>query len=675
MKLSIFNQKEISERTALFLGLAIFILFFLFSLLLINLFIPKPKIKIQILGPEKAKAGEWVTYKVIVKNIGNINLVNPEIFFEWPKDSIPEKTKTENIKLGEFLLKKEEKIIELKGKLFGKEGEKKEVKTFLTFSRKDRKGVFISDIYTFSTILNEIPIDLSLNVPKKIPIFPDKDSSFSFSLKYISFLDAPIKNLKVKIVPPLNFSLQESLPPQDENKEWKIEELNNGQGGEIELIGFFPQRSTAIGEELEFKAQLFVLIGENEIFLKEISAKSNAFEPIISFSQKINGKENYIANPGEKLHYRISFKNLKNEPLTKLKITVTLLGPFFDLQTIDAPLGEFTPGDNSISWTDEKVKSLRYLLPGEEGEIQFWVKVKSDYKPKNLTETNAVLKNRISFADFEIEYRTKLQTKVIVYQEGYYNDKYGFFKNSGPHPPKVNETTSYTIVWKYENYYNLIENAKIVAIFPPETKVVGLKGNLQVEKEVVPPGGYSYPEIPPGFKFQKPLQEGMEAVEVKYLQIILSKEVPYAWPKNLKPTGYFGKTTVEAVNAFQLKYKDEILTPQNLTKPIGFVDERTRIKLNELLSKSISPGGGKIIWEIGKIPPGAGVFQSPPVAAFQITYTPGLNLKGQVGTLIYEATLSGIDNWTGNPIQVNDEPITTLLPDDPGGIQGEGIIH
>jgi len=669
-------KKEITEKTAFILSFLTLFFIVVFAYLVINSLLPKPKVKIQILGPEKAKAGEWITYKVTVKNVGNVILANPELSFQWPQESIPERNKTENIKLGDFLFQKEEKVIEFKGRLLGKEGEKREVKTLLTFSKKGGKTLYSSDVYSFSTTLTEIPFDLVFDLPPKIPISSTQDSPFSFSLKYISFLESQIENLKVKMILPQGFSLKDTKPLQTKTGDWEIQSLNKGEGGEIEFFGFFPRGGAPLGQELQFKAQLFIKTPEKEIFLKETSIKSLTFEPVISFSQKINGKENYIATPGEKLRYQITFKNIYKEPLRDLKITVTLLSPLFDLETIDAPLGEFALGDNAISWTGEKLKTLRYLLPGDEGEIDFWVKLKSDYKPKSKEETNAVLKTKISAAGFEVEYRNKVQTKAIVYQEGYYSDKYGFFQNSGPHPPKVNETTSYTIVWKYENYYNWVENAKIVATFPPEVKIIALKGeNIKVETEVAPPGIYPYPGIPASFKFQRPLQEGMQSLEVKYLQIILSKEVPYAWPKDLEPTGYFGKITVEAVNAFQLKYKDEILTPQNLTKPIGYVDERTRLKLNELLAKGVPLGGGKVIWEVGKIPPGTGIFDSPPMVAFQIAYTPGLSLKGQVGTLIYTVTLTGIDTWTGNPIQVTDEPITTLLPDDPGGIAAGGIIR
>ena len=353
---------------------------------------------------------------------------------------------------------------------------------------------------------------------------------------------------------------------------------------------------------------------------------------------------------------------------------VTLHGPFFDLDSLEAPQGDFTVGSNVISWDEEKLPILRYLTPGAEGNVEFWVKLKSDYKPQNILETNAQIRNKILVSGFEKEYRNKVQTKLIVQQEGYYYDKYGFFQNSGPHPPKINEITTYTIVWKYENYYNWIDEAKITASLPTGVKIIGMRGNLRTEGTGGTTGTSLYYGVPANFRFEKPLQEGISSEEVRYLQIILSKEVPYAWPKNTNPTGYFGKVTVEALNAFQLKYKDQILVPQKLQKPLGYVDDLTRQKLNELLTKAGSAGGAQVIWEIGKIAPGVGIFEASPMVAFQIAFTPELLTRGQVATLVSNAILTATDLWTGNPIRITDEAITSTLPDDLQ-IVGDGKIQ
>lgn len=672
---SFLGGKLMSEKTALFLTFLILIFIILVTCLIVNALIPKPRVEITISGPEKANAGEWVVYKVTCKNTGNVILEKPELAFQFPTESFPEKTKFESVLLGDFLIPKEKKEVEFKAQLLGQEGEERTVKTWLTYKKKGGEKLLRTPITVFNTSLKEIPLDLILDFPQKIELMPKSDSEFSFRVRYFSFIEPSIENLKIKVEFPKNFLLKEASIPSTKTGEWFLNKLQKGDGGEINFNGVFPKNKVVFGEELKTKIQLFAQLPEKDVLLKEISGSGIASEAILLFSLKINGKEDYKPYPGELLHYQLSFKNITTDPLRNLKLTIKLEGPLFDLETIEAPQGDFVVGDNSISWTEEKVSLLGYLTPGNRGEIEFWVKLKNNYKPKDISETNAQIKTRVFVAGYEKEYMNKVNTKIVFQQEGYYNDKYGFFQNTGPHPPRVNETTTYTIVWKYENYYNQLDNAKITASFDPGIKIVSTKGDLKIEQQLLLAGGYIYPGIPPNFRFQNPLQEGMTSEEVRYLQTILSKEVPHAWPKNQSPTGYFGKITVEAVKAFQIKYKSEILDPQKLQKPTGYVDEFTRLKLNELLSKALPLGGGKIIWDIGKIEAGKGVFDSPPMAAFQIAITPELSQKGKILTLIHEALFTANDVWTGNPLRVQDDAITTLLTDDPGATLGEGKVR
>jgi len=83
----------------------------------------------------------------------------------------------------------------------------------------------------------------------------------------------------------------------------------------------------------------------------------------------------------------------------------------------------------------------------------------------------------------------------------------------------------------------------------------------------------------PAFQFTKNLVKGTSlTVEVQELQKCLSREVM----PDLEATGNFGNQTLEAVNLFQEKYRQDILDPQNIKKPTGDVKIGTREKLNEV---------------------------------------------------------------------------------------------
>jgi len=89
----------------------------------------------------------------------------------------------------------------------------------------------------------------------------------------------------------------------------------------------------------------------------------------------------------------------------------------------------------------------------------------------------------------------------------------------------------------------------------------------------------------PAFQFTKTLIKGSsQTVEIQELQKCLAREVM----PELEASGNFGSQTLEAVNLFQEKYRQDILDPQGLKEPTGEVKASTREKLNQVCF----PSGG-----------------------------------------------------------------------------------
>ncbi len=101
-------------------------------------------------------------------------------------------------------------------------------------------------------------------------------------------------------------------------------------------------------------------------------------------------------------------------------------------------------------------------------------------------------------------------------------------------------------------------------------------------------------DIPSDFKFNRTLKQGDTVVpDVSYLQFILNQSVSTQVADTgggslTSLTNFFGSKTQSAVTRFQEKYRDEILTPANITNPTGIVGENTRRKLNQILGELFS---------------------------------------------------------------------------------------
>jgi hypothetical protein len=426
-------------------------------------------LKLEILGPSEANLAEEVEYLVKYKNNGDVRLDEPRLLFEFPSYSVLESGESlrkiiNSEELGEAIYPGEEKTLKFKARLLGKEGEAKEAKVTLGYRVKNLSAWYESDT-TFTTIIKKVPLNFSFDLPSKLE--PSKE--LKFRLNYFSNVDFPLSDLRIKIDYPSGFEFKDSNPKALEEKEWEIGLLNKTEGGRIEISGFIKGE---LNEEKIFRAELGTWQEGEFILLKETFKGAEIAEPDLYIIQQINGNPGYTAKIGDTLHYEVFFKNLGQESLSNLHMLVQLEGELFNLETIKAPTGDFEKGDSSILFDWRKNPDLMFLSNQKEGKVDFWVEIKEDWTISDIgRDKNPVLKNRVILAQAREEFETKVNSKLEIIQRGYFQDE--VFGNSGPIPPKIGETTTYTIIWQVKNHYNRIGNTKVKAILPQGVELTG----------------------------------------------------------------------------------------------------------------------------------------------------------------------------------------------------------
>ena len=424
----------------------------------------KEVLKLEILGPTEVTLGREVEYIVKYKNNGNFRLESPELVFQPPENSIKDEKIFERQilgkgQLGEAIYPGEEKTIPFKMQLLGKEGEAKLTNVSLSYQPKNLKARYESST-SFTTTIKSVPITFEFDLPSKVEVNKD----FVFRINYFSNLDSLLTDLRCQIEYPLGFEFIESTPKSLEKTEWLIPVLNKSQGGRIEIRG---ELGGEIGEAKIFKAKLGIWKEGEFILLKEIEAGVEMTKLSLYIRQEINGNPQYVARSGDWLHYEIYFKNIGDEELNNLSLINKLEGEAFDFQTIKSDLGQVESGDNSVIFDWVRVPKLQYLAPMDEGKVDFWIKLKDDLG----NVKNPVLRNKVFIGQLKEEFLTKISSRLEIVQKGYFEDE--VFGNSGPLPPKVGATTTYTIIWQVKNYYSDIKNAKVKATLPSQVSLTG----------------------------------------------------------------------------------------------------------------------------------------------------------------------------------------------------------
>jgi len=424
----------------------------------------KEILRLEIFGPSEITIGEEVEYVVRYKNKGDFRLDNPEFIFEPPEYSLKDgefyqRQTLGPDELGEAIYPGEEKTFSFKISMLGREGDIKIAKVSLSYQPKDLRARYESSS-SFTSQIKSTPLTFDFDLPSKVASGKD----FVFRVNYFSNIDHLLTNLRCQIEYPYGFEFISSTPKSIEQTEWDIPVLNKSEGGRIEISG---RLSGDLGEAKVFKAKLGVWKNGEFIILKEATKGIEMVQHSLYIRQEINSNPQYVAVPGDWLHYEIYFKNVGEDSVSNLFMVNQLEGEAFDFQTIKSDYGAFQAGDNSIVFDWRRIPDLQYLIPMEEGKVDFWVKIKDDLG----SVKNPVLKNKVFVGQVKEEFITKIGSKLGIDQKAYFQDE--VFGNSGPVPPQVDQATTYTVMWHIRNHYSDVKNAKVKATLPQNVELTG----------------------------------------------------------------------------------------------------------------------------------------------------------------------------------------------------------
>jgi hypothetical protein len=361
-------------------------------------------LKVEIIGPEKVTVGSEIEYIVKFKNNGDVRLEDAKLTFEYPKYSEP----AEGFALREIVSEDElgtiypgeEKTFSFKGKVFGREGETRSANAWLSYRPNNLNASYESQS-SLTSVVKEVPLTFNFDIPSKI----ESNDQFDFRINYFSNMEYPVSDLIVKVFYPGGFEFISSNPSTLEKTEWELGSLSKAEGGRIEVNG---RLVGDVRESKIFRGEIGIWREGEFVLLKDVVQNTEIVEPSIYIIQQINNNPQYVASPGDVLHYEIFFRNIGRKALDKLFLIAKLKGDAFDFNTLKSEQGVFEDGDNSLIFDWRKVPKLQYLDDGEEGMVEFWIELKDGWSINTETETNPVIENIVYLSQARKEFLTKV---------------------------------------------------------------------------------------------------------------------------------------------------------------------------------------------------------------------------------------------------------------------------
>ena len=440
-------------------------------------------VTMTISGPQEITGGDRVDYTINYQNNSGVDLRNASLAITLPVGALPiasgavDQFTSKNIELGDIPPGAQGSQA-LSAFILGQQGDVKKTRAVLTYRPAGLASDFSASAELSLNISSTI-VPLTVTAPPKVL----SGQKFSYTIDYKNQSPSEIRNLLIRLELPDDFQASKFLPAVSDptgivdlgygEKIWFIPALAVGDSSRIIIEGSLQGNSGTRVARVRLQHQ--VTIDENTIFvdLEKTQAESLITPALLSIQTKVGGQDNYVASPGEVLRYTVTIQNQSDFAISDLKVSVGLLGSLFDPSSLEGD-GVFDGHSSTINWDAATVPGLRALGAGQSTELAFRIKVKDVQSiPKDSVlitkahvETDNVPANisaDLLSADnvLTVNFGANPQLTQLVLVN---NTLIGV---SPIFPPKVDQTSIFTVYWKVVNPLHTLSPAAITAAVPP----------------------------------------------------------------------------------------------------------------------------------------------------------------------------------------------------------------
>jgi len=494
MKKTNLAEKFFTNKTSLFKKFFIFAIgFFVVALLYAGYMIffggntvSNNNIDIAVLGNAFTAGGEELPLQIEITNKNNSELLLADLLIEYPKNSSGDLTKdTERIResIG-TIVPGEIRSQNVKVVIFGEQGSVRPVKISLEYRIKDSNSIFVKE-KMYEVSISSAPINLSVEAPAEAS--PGQDVVLKIKTTLNATKEA--SNILMRVDYPIGFEFTSATPaPTFGNNVWSLGDLAPGVENEISIVG--KMTDVFDGEEKIFH----IFSGSQNssdkssigIVFNSLSQTVLIKRPFIEAKLFVNNvyQREYAIDSKTPLNGQIRWVNNLGTKVNDLEIRAKISGNLVNKKSVNAESGFYESSSDTIIWDKNSSYSFSEVDPGDSGTVSFSLSTFPLF-----SSVGGIISDPSVYIDVSISGKqplegnasqqlTNSESKIIrvISDVGfatkalYYS---GPFTNSGPIPPKVDQETTYTIVWAISNTSNNISNVQVKSSLPTWVRFIG----------------------------------------------------------------------------------------------------------------------------------------------------------------------------------------------------------
>jgi hypothetical protein len=448
-------------------------------------------VDISVQGPVSISGGDQIHLDIVITNNNDAAIDSADLLIEYPEgsyasansqDALPRIRKSiGNIDAHGTIHETADAVI------FGEANAEKTIQMTLEF-RLAGSNATLEKKTAYTVSITSSPVDISIDTLKEAN--SGQEVEVDVHLKPNG--NDPLMGLFLSVDYPFGFTFKSSNPsPQYNNKMWALGDLAPGSEKVIRIKGTLEGQDE---EEKIFRAYAGTQSSKDpqELGITYNSISSSIFikKPFLSLDTVVDNdySDEHVSSSGKIVRVDVLWANNLPTQILDGQIQVKLNGDVLNRYSLVVGNGGFyRSSDDTIIWDSKSGNGdLAVIDPGEKGSVSFsfgfvplvsqdgkkafanpQVSIQVTAQGRRVSDTNVPEEiNTVATKVIKVNSMFNLAARTVYYA--------GPFKNTGSLPPRVNQETTYTVIWTVTNSSNNVSGAVVRTTLPTYVKWLGV---------------------------------------------------------------------------------------------------------------------------------------------------------------------------------------------------------
>lgn len=438
------------------------------------------KIDIAISGPVIVASGNTLPLAIEIRNRNATALQISDVVIEYPpgtrspEDSAIELPR-ERLSLG--TIEAGARVATgTRAVLFAPENSEQKVHVTLEYRVAGSNAILVKKA-DFAVRIGSSPLSVSVSAPRQV----NSGREMEIVLSVTSNTAAPLKDVVLAAEYPFGFSYKNASPsPSLSTTMWSFDEIEPEGKRTIRITGTLSGQD---GEDRIFRFRTGLASPEDDTELAtafaEIDHRVAILRPFVDTTVAINGQSSDTVTiaPGADTRIDVSWRNNLPSRITDGIISVRITGDAVDERSVSALKGFYSSLTDTVTWDKRGVPDLAFIDAGAGGSVSLAFKTVA-IEQGSSGRIDPDVRIAVSFSGRAVsesgvpeEIRTDVERLARISSTASLSARavrtVGPLETMGPIPPRVEQKTTYTVLWSVANAVNDISNVVVRATLPP----------------------------------------------------------------------------------------------------------------------------------------------------------------------------------------------------------------